>query len=65
MSLQFITGTRSQMAPGIVVRKQQKSAGDDQSTMALKPVGKVIRSPKQRVLVAPRKAVELLLRGDL
>ena len=29
-------------------------AGDDESTVILKPMGRVIRSPKQRVAVAPQ-----------
>ena len=35
--------------------RDQKSAGDDESTLALKAIGsRIIRSPKQRVLVAPQ-----------
>ena len=34
--------------------KQEQSAGDDGSTLALKHMGRVNRSPKQRVLVAPQ-----------
>ena len=41
------------MILGIIARKQQKSTGDDESTLALKLVGsKVIRSPKHRLPVA-------------
>ena len=39
----------------IIGRKRQKSAGDDRSTLTLKLMGRVIRSPKQRVPVAPQK----------
>ena len=34
--------------------KRQKSAGDDRSTLTLKLMGRVIRSPKQRAPVAPQ-----------
>ena len=34
--------------------KQEQSAGDDGSTLALKPVGRVNRSPKQRAPVDPQ-----------
>ena len=33
-----------EMALGIVAHKGQKSKGDDESTLALKPIGKVIRT---------------------
>ena len=35
-----------EMSPGIVVCKQQKSQCDDESTLALTAIGRVIRSPK-------------------
>ena len=35
------------------VHKRQKSAGDDESILALKPMGRIIPSPKQKVPVAP------------
>ena len=34
--------------------KQQQSMDDDGSTLALKPMGRVNQSPKQRALVAPQ-----------
>ena len=37
------------MIMGMVAQKQQKSTGDDESTLALKPMGKVIQSPDQSV----------------
>ena len=42
------------MTLGIVAFKRQKSAGDDQSALTLKPMGRVLRSPDQRVPVAPQ-----------
>ena len=42
------------MTLGIIACKQQKGAGDDRSTLTLKLMGRVIRSPKQRVPVAPQ-----------
>ena len=40
---------------GIVVRKWQKSTGNLESNLALKPMDKIIQSPKQKVPVAPQK----------
>ena len=45
---------QAEMALGIVARKRQKSTSNDGSSLALKLLGKVIRSPKQRVLLAPQ-----------
>ena len=43
------------MTLGIIAHKQQKSTGDDECILALKPMGsRVIRSPKQRVSVVPQ-----------
>ena len=36
------------------MHKQEQSAGKDGSTLALKPMGRVNQSPKQRVPVAPQ-----------
>ena len=36
------------------MRKREQSTGDNGSTLALKPMGRVNRSPKQRVTVAPQ-----------
>ena len=38
----------------IIACRWRKSASDDESTLALKPMGRVIRIPKQRVPVAPQ-----------
>ena len=38
-----------EMALGIVIHKRQKSTCNNESTLALKPMGRVIPSPKQRV----------------
>ena len=38
-----------EMTVEIIVHKWRNSADDDESTLALKPMGRVIRSPKQRV----------------
>ena len=35
------------------MRKQENYAGDDEFNLVLKPMGRIIRSPKQRVPVAP------------
>ena len=43
-----------EMTLGIVAHKWQKSAGDDWSTLTLKPMDIVIQSPKQRVPVVPQ-----------
>ena len=39
---------------GIIAHKRQKSAGDDGATLTLKIMVRVIRSPKQRVPMAPQ-----------
>ena len=58
-----LTGERSgfnawtqepEMTLGIVVRKRQKSTGDDESTLVLKTMGRITRSAKQRVPVVPQ-----------
>ena len=41
-----------EMTLGNIARKQQKSACDNRSTLTLKLMGRVIRSPKQRAPVA-------------
>ena len=38
----------------MIVRKRQKSIGGNESTLALKPTGRVISSLKQRIPVAPQ-----------
>ena len=38
------------------MHKRDLSAGDDGSTLALKPMGRVNRSPKQRAPVAPQNS---------
>ena len=43
-----------EMTRGNIACKQQKSIGDDQSTLTLKHMGKVIQSPKQMIPVAPQ-----------
>ena len=43
-----------EMTLGIIVHKQQKNAGDNESILDSKLVDRVIRSPKQRVPVAPQ-----------
>ena len=39
---------------GVVVRKWQKMKDNDESTLTLKPKGRVIRIPRQRISVAPQ-----------
>ena len=39
------------------LRASGKSAGDDESTLALKPMGRVIPSPKQREPVVPQNGL--------
>ena len=36
------------------MHKREQSTGDDGSTLALKPTGRVNQSPKQRAPVAPQ-----------
>ena len=43
-----------EMTRAIIECKWQKNVGDDQSTLTLKLLGRVILSPKQMVLVAPQ-----------
>ena len=43
-----------EMTLGNTARKQQKSAGNDRSTLTLKFMGRVIQSLKQRVPVGPQ-----------
>ena len=52
--LSLITSKCQIRTNGIVTRKQQKSAGDDESSLGLKHMGRVIQSPKQRVPVPPQ-----------
>ena len=44
---------KPEMALGTIAYKQQMSAGHHESTLPLKPMGRVIQSPKRRVPVAP------------
>ena len=44
----YARSRQSEMTLGNIVHKRQKSAGDDQSTLTSKRMGRVIRSPKQR-----------------
>ena len=46
--------TPAQLTLRIITRKREQSMGDDGSTLALKPMGRVNRSPKQRAPVAPQ-----------
>ena len=41
------------MSLGIVAHKQQKSTDEDEPSLALNLMGRVIRNPKQRIPVAP------------
>ena len=45
---------QAEFSPKIIMHKWEKSAGDGASILALKPMGKVNQSPKQREPVAPQ-----------
>ena len=45
----------SELTLRIIMCKREQSADDDGSTLALKPMDRVNRSPKERVPVAPQK----------